>query len=41
MNKAVLVMAMEENKPVIICNLLTHSNIARIAKGKLVGAPIS
>lgn len=41
MDKAALGLAMEQNKPVIICDLLTDQNIARAAKGEKVGTLIS
>ncbi len=37
MDKAALGLAMEQNKPVIICDLLTEGNIARAAAGENVG----
>ena len=41
MDKAALGLAMEENIPVIICDLLTDGNIARVASGETVGTLIS
>ena len=41
MDKAAIGLAAEENKPVIICDLLTDGNIARAARGKTVGTLIS
>jgi uridylate kinase len=41
MDKAALGLAMEQNKPVIICDLLTDQNIARAASGEHVGTLIS
>lgn len=37
MDKAALGLAMEQNKPVIICDLLTDGNIALAASGQAVG----
>ena len=37
MDKAALGLAMEQSKPVIICDLLTDGNIARAARGNTVG----
>lgn len=41
MDKAAIGLAAEENKPVIICDLLTDGNIARAARGETVGTLIS
>lgn len=41
MDKAAIGLAMEEHIPVIICDLLTDSNIARAAHGEAVGTIIS
>lgn len=41
MDKAAIGLAMEEQKPVIICDLLTDQNIARAASGEAVGTLIS
>lgn len=41
MDKAAIGLAMEEHKPVIICDLLTDGNIARAARGEKVGTLIS
>ncbi len=40
MDKAALGLAMEQRKPVIICDLLTDGNIARAASGEVVGTTI-
>lgn len=40
MDKAALGLAMEQRKPVIICDLLTDQNIARAAKGEQIGTLI-
>ncbi len=40
MDKAAIGLAMEENKPVIICELLADGNIARAAAGESVGTTI-
>lgn len=40
MDKAALGLAMEQHKPVIICDLLTDGNIARAAAGETVGTTI-
>ena len=40
MDKAALGLAMEQDKPVIICDLLTDQNIARAARGESVGTLI-
>lgn len=40
MDKAALGLAMEQEKPVIICDLLADQNIARAAKGEQVGTLI-
>ncbi len=40
MDKAALGMAVEYKKPLIICDLLTDGNIARAARGELVGTTI-
>ena len=41
MDKAALGLAMEQNKPVIICDLLVEGNIARAAAGENVGTIVS
>ena len=41
MDKAAIGLAMEQNIPVLICDLLTDGNIARAAKGERVGTLIS
>lgn len=41
MDKAAIGLAMEEQKPVIICDLLTDGNIKRAASGEAVGTLIS
>lgn len=41
MDKAAIGLAMEEQKPVIICDLLTDGNIKRAASGETVGTLIS
>lgn len=41
MDKAAIGLAMDEHKPVIICDLLTEGNIARAANGEKVGTLIS
>ena len=41
MDKAAIGLAMDEHIPVIICDLLTDSNIARAAHGEAVGTIIS
>lgn len=41
MDKAALGLAMEQHKPVIICDLLTDENIVRAARGEKVGTTIS
>jgi uridylate kinase len=41
MDKAALGLAMEQNKPVIICDLLTEGNIARATAGENVGTVVS
>ena len=41
MDKAALGLAMEEKIPVVICDLLTDGNIARVASGETVGTLIS
>ncbi len=41
MDKAAIGLAMDENKPVIICDLLTEGNIARAAAGERVGTLIT
>jgi uridylate kinase len=40
MDKAALGLAMEQNKPVIICDLLTENNIARAAAGEAIGTTV-
>jgi uridylate kinase len=40
MDKAALGLAMEQNKPVIICDLLTEDNIARAAAGENIGTVV-
>jgi uridylate kinase len=40
MDKAALGLALEERKPLIICDLLTDGNIARAARGDAVGTTI-
>ena len=40
MDKAALGLAMEQNKPVIICDLLTEGNIARATAGENVGTVV-
>ena len=41
MDNAAIGVAMDEHKPVIICDLLTDGNIARAARGETVGTLIS
>ena len=41
MDNAAIGVAMDEHKPVIICDLLTDGNIARATKGEAVGTLIS
>ena len=41
MDKAALGLAMEQKKPVIICDLLTENNIARAVAGEPVGTVVS
>lgn len=41
MDKAAIGLAMDENKPVIICDLLTDGNIARAAGGEQIGTLIT
>ncbi len=41
MDKAALGLAMEEQKPIIVCELLRDGNIARAARGEDVGTTIS
>jgi len=41
MDNAAIGLAMEENKPLIICDLLTDGNIARAARGDNVGTRVS
>lgn len=41
MDNAAIGVAMDEHKPVIICDLLTDGNIARAARGERVGTLIS
>ncbi len=41
MDKAAIGLAMEDDKPVIICDLLTDGNIARAAAGEQIGTLIS
>ena len=41
MDKAAIGLAMEEHIPVLICDLLTDGNIAKAAKGEVVGTLIS
>jgi len=41
MDKAALGMALEDKKTIIICDLLTDGNIARVARGDAVGTTIS
>jgi uridylate kinase len=41
MDKAALGLAMEQNKPVIICDLLTEGNIARATAGENIGTTVS
>lgn len=41
MDNAAIGVAMDEHKPVIICDLLTDGNIARAARGEAVGTLIS
>ena len=40
MDKAALGLAMEQNKPVIICDLLTEGNIAKAAAGENIGTVV-
>ena len=40
MDKAALGLAMEQNKPVIICDLLTEGNIARATAGENIGTVV-
>lgn len=40
MDKAALGLAMEQGKPIIVCDLLTDGNIARAANGEAVGTAI-
>ncbi|MGB2787173.1 MAG: UMP kinase [Candidatus Saccharimonadaceae bacterium] len=40
MDKAAIGLAMDEHKPVIICDLMTDGNIARAARGERVGTLI-
>lgn len=40
MDKAALGLAMEQNKPVIICDLLTEGNIARAVAGENIGTVV-
>lgn len=40
MDKAAIGLAAEENKPIVICDLLTSGNIARAARGETVGTLI-
>ena len=41
MDKAAIGLAMEENIPVLICDLLTDGNILKAARGEIVGTLIS
>lgn len=41
MDKAAIGLAMEENIPVVICDLLTNNNIARAVAGESVGTLVS
>jgi uridylate kinase len=41
MDKAALGLAMEQDKPVIICDLLSEGNIARAVRGEAVGTLVS
>lgn len=41
MDKAALGLAMEQGKPIIVCDLLTDGNIASAARGENVGTKIS
>ncbi|HPR08991.1 UMP kinase [Candidatus Saccharibacteria bacterium] len=41
MDKAAIGLAMEQNKPVIVCDLLAAGNVARAAAGEAVGTIIS
>ena len=41
MDKAALGLAMEQHKPVVICDLLTDGNIVRAARGEVVGTLVS
>jgi uridylate kinase len=41
MDNAAIGVAMDEHKPVIICDLLTDGNIARAASGEQIGTLIS
>lgn len=41
MDKAALGLAMEQNQPVIVFDLLTENNIARVSRGEQVGTKIS
>ena len=41
MDNAAIGVAMDEHKPVIICDLLTDGNIARVASGEQIGTLIS
>jgi uridylate kinase len=41
MDKAALGLAMEEKMPVLVCDLSTEGNIARVAAGESVGTLIS
>lgn len=41
MDKAAIGLAMEQQKPVVICDLLSEGNIARVAKGERVGTLVS
>ena len=41
MDKAAIGLAMEQNKPVIVCDLLTEGNVARAAAGESVGTTIT
>lgn len=41
MDNAAIGVAMDEHKPVIICDLLTDGNIARAARGEAIGTLIS